>query len=143
MIKYDKSVPILNFRIKLADYGFSKELNLCNTDTKLGTPIYQAPEIRNNGEHNAKVDLWSIGVIMYLLAFGKFPFPTNSKVALLQFINNFKTLTFPGNVISDTLKDLILKLLNRDPNKRISFEDYFAHNFFSEEHYEFLKKEFT
>ncbi len=53
--------------LKLADFGISKILSDEMLTTNCGTPIYMAPEIWKGGEYNYKVDVWSIGVVMYYL----------------------------------------------------------------------------
>lgn len=65
-----------NLDIKISDFGFScffdpeKGLELV-----LGSPLYMAPEIILNKTYNEKVDIWSIGVISYMLLTGRNPFP--------------------------------------------------------------------
>jgi calcium-dependent protein kinase len=65
-----------NLDIKISDFGFS-----CFFDPKkglelvLGSPLYMAPEIILNKNYNEKVDVWSIGVISYMLLTGRNPFP--------------------------------------------------------------------
>ena len=142
MLKKDKNIPILGYQIKLGDYGFSKEVGNNLTDTRVGSPLYCAPEVMNNEEYNAKVDLWSIGMIIYQLLFG-FPDKVKKNLnALKKFINNIQFPQNTQNKISDTLKDLILKLLVIKNSNRISIDNYFKHEFFSKEHFENLKKEF-
>ena len=74
--------------IKLTDYGESKRfISLSNYGNPhdVGTDFYMAPEILKGEEYNYKVDLWSIGIIIYRLYFGKFPFPVE-KQALVNNI---------------------------------------------------------
>ncbi len=105
---------------KLTDYGLSKHLSLSHkATTYAGTDYYIAPEIKNNLDiDKTKVDLWSIGILIHKLYFGNTP------------INNIIQKT--NNIYLD---DLIQKLLIEKPfdennNCRISWEDYFNHNFF-------------
>ena len=75
--------------IKLTDYGCSKRLiSLSNYGNTLGvgTVSYMAPEILKGQEYNYKADLWSIGIIIYKLYFGKFPFPGLERQALINNI---------------------------------------------------------
>ena len=66
--------------VKIADFGFSciydPEEGL---DLVLGSPLYMAPEIIQNKVYNEKVDIWSIGVITYMLLSGSNPFPGQKK----------------------------------------------------------------
>lgn len=69
-----------DFTIKLADFGFAKETN--NEEelmmkTYCGTPITMAPEILKGKPYGKKCDIWSLGVILFQLIFGKLPFPIN------------------------------------------------------------------
>ena len=120
------------FIIKLADYGTSKRLdslskNYCNST--VGTLVYMSPEILKREKYNYKCDLWSIGVIIYRLKFVKSPFSGQSETALINNINNFnnKSLKKTGN---EKLDDLIIKLLEKDYEKRLSWDEYFDHPFF-------------
>ena len=73
-----KNVDTLD--VKIADFGFScmfdPEIGL---DLVLGSPLYMAPEIIKGEVYNEKVDIWSIGVITYMLLSGRNPFPGRTK----------------------------------------------------------------
>ena len=91
LIKYNDNEH-KNYSIKITDYGSSKKLKSLSkfSFTKnVGTVCYMAPEILKNEPHNYKCDLWSIGIIIYRLHFGVFPFPGVNEVALLNNINQF------------------------------------------------------
>jgi serine/threonine protein kinase len=115
---------------KLCDYGFSKELNKTTTETHLGTPATMAPEIMKNQKYDSKVDLWSVGVIIYQLLFNKLPYPGYKEEAILEKIKNKVPYKQPED---PKLRDLLNKLLVEDPNKRLSWEEYFNHPFFATE----------
>ena len=123
-IKYTKRPE---FDVKLGDYGFSKELSDDITATKLGTPITMAPEILMNRAYTSKVDLWSIGVLIYHLLFKDLPFKGRNEVMILQ---NILHNNIPRNPTDQLLNDLIHRLLVVDPRERITWKDYFAHPFF-------------
>ena len=119
---------------KLTDYGLSKQLfESYNATTFAGTLEYMAPEIKNNlNIDKSKVDLYSIGILIHKLYFGNTP-----KNNIIQKTNNIY------------LDDLIKKLIVEKPfdknknNCRISWEDYFNHNFFKNNYKKeivFLKK---
>ena len=138
MIKYDKNIDIIGFIVKLSDFGFSKVMNEGDiTDTNLGSPATKAPEIMKGYEYNAKADLWSIGVIMYQLFFDLLPFPARTARELKEAIFRASGVRLPKggeDSMTQICFDLIDKLLQKDPNKRIDFDNYFKHKFFSEEH---------
>ena len=142
MIKYDKNVEEIGFILKLSDFGFSKVMNEGDiTGTNLGSPATKAPEIMVGGEYNAKADLWSVGVIMYQLFFDALPFPARTVKELKEAIFRSKGVRLPigkEDSMTQTCFDLIDQLLQKDPKKRIDFNDYFNHKFFSEEHKKFL-----
>ena len=75
--------------VKLGDYGISREFDNQKTNrfTSIGTPYTKAPEIMKNEKYNDKCDLWSLGVIIYILFFKKRPFQGDNEIALL---NNIK-----------------------------------------------------
>ncbi len=133
LIKYDDKDQT-KFTIKLADYGSSKKLNSLSKNylnSNVGTFIYNAPEILKGEKYNYKCDLWSLGIIIYCLKFGKSPFFGETEIALLKNINNFndKLLKNSGN---NDLDDLIKKLLEKVPEKRLNWDEYLKHNFFNE-----------
>ena len=122
--------------IKLTDYGCSKRLlslsNYGNT-AGIGTVVYMAPEILKGEEYNYKADLWSIGIIIYRLYFGKFPFPGLEKQALINYIEKY------GNKLikkteNGELDDLIKRLLEKDISKRLKWDEYLNHNFFKDKY---------
>ena len=93
-----------------------------------GTPAYLAPEvIAARGEICYKSDVWSLGVLLYLLAFGKVPFKAKEMQRLYEkiLIGNFK---FPkNNLASKGLLDLIGKMIVLDIEDRYSIEQVLNH----------------
>ena len=136
LVKYTNEEKT-KFIPKLTDYGFSKDLNNCNTGTHLGTPATMAPEIMMNKQYNEKADLWSLGVLIYQLHFKSLPYVGFNEKQILFKINTkvpFKQAEDP------VLRDLINKLLVPDPNLRMSWDEYFEHPFFVGEKNEKYKK---
>ena len=127
LIKYVDETKT-KFIPKLCDYGFSKELNKNITSTHLGTPATMAPEIMKNQGYNEKADLWSVGVILYQLHFKDLPYHGLDEDSILKQIKNKTPYKQPEN---PELRDLINKLLVEDPEKRLSWEEYFNHPFFA------------
>ena len=128
-IKY-KNNEKTEYIIKLGNYGLSTRLNSINQKIhqKAGTPQYIAPEIIKGENYDGKCDLWSLGFIIYFLLFKEFPIKKEGYKFALNFDKfDQKSLKESGNELLD---DLIKKLLEKDPGKRISWEQYFEHAFF-------------
>ena len=147
LIKKDERIPIIKFSVKLSDFGLSKKMkdNDDLTNTQLGTPLTKAPEIWAQLNYNAKSDLWSIGIIIYQLLFNKTPFNVETQVQLKNWIKKFKKLEWTEEMkknVSNECIDLLNNLLIKDPDKRIDFDKYFEHKFFSEEHKNKLMEKF-
>ena len=127
LIKTEKDKQI----IKLCDYGISKIGNMTRLKTHIGTLHYMAPEIlEGQTYYTYKCDLWSLGIVIYELFFKEKPFMGQNEIALLANIKLKK-----NNNLKDTgdasLNDLIKQLLEYDPNKRMTWDDYFNHSFFN------------
>ena len=130
LIKY-KDETKKDFIPKLCDYGFSKILKENDlTFTGLGTASTKAPEIWEGELYNSKVDLWSVGVIIYQLHFKDLPYKGNNEKELYKQIKENVPYKKSEDLI---LRDLLDHLLVKDPSKRYSWEDYFNHPFFKEE----------
>ena len=82
--------------IKLADFGFAAKAVGNSLKTQCGTPGYVAPEILNNVPHGKPVDMWSIGVICYILLGGYPPFHDENQKNLFRLIKNAKYEFHPG-----------------------------------------------
>ncbi|GAB6019905.1 Serine/threonine-protein kinase ulk3 [Chamberlinius hualienensis] len=120
-----------NSVIKMADFGFAQYLTVHDDASALrGSPLYMAPEILLNQKYDARADLWSVGVILYECLFGRAPYSSSNFTELAAKIKNPKPIEIVYGVnISDECRDLLLRLLQRDPDKRISFDDFFNHLF--------------
>ena len=144
MITYNENIDIIKFIIKLSDFGFSKVMNEDDvTGTNLGSPATKAPEIMIGKDYNSKADLWSIGVILYQLFFDRLPFPARNARELKEVIFSSDGVKLPkdiNNPMSEICFNLIDSLLQKEPKKRIDFDKYFNHEFFSEKHKEELIK---
>ena len=118
--------------IKLCDYGISKIGNLTKLITHIGTLHYMAPEILEGQKYYTyKCDLWSLGIVIYELFFKEKPYKGANEVTLLSDIN-LKT----NRVLRDTgdanLNDLIKKLLEINPEKRLTWDEYFNHPYLND-----------
>ncbi|XP_064475091.1 serine/threonine-protein kinase ULK3-like isoform X2 [Ornithodoros turicata] len=122
--------------LKLADFGFAQYLHEGDRASSLrGSPLYMAPEMLLSNHYDHKVDLWSVGIIMYECLFGSAPYASPTFKEVADKIKTDKPIELPlGAAISDTCRDLLLSLLQRNPEKRIGFEEFFSHPFVDLEH---------
>ena len=120
--------------LKLADFGFALHLDKDQTKSAIrGSPLYMAPEMILQRQYDAKVDLWSVGVILFECLFGRAPYKSKSVDELLLKIKEDKEIEVPEN-ISGSCRDLLTRLLRRNPAERIGFDDFFKHPFLDLEH---------
>lgn len=112
--------------IKIADFGFAKKVTSehCLL-TQCGTPGYVAPEILHGVPYGTKSDMWSLGVITYILLGGYPPFIEQNQRELFKKIKKGQYEFHPEywGGISPEAKDLISKLLTVDPNRRLNAGD--------------------
>ncbi|XP_035251678.1 SNF related kinase b [Anguilla anguilla] len=113
--------------VKLTDFGFSNHFQPGTMlMTSCGSLAYSAPEILLGEEYDAPaVDIWSLGVILYMLVCGKPPFQETNDSETLTMIMDCR-YTVPPHVSADC-KDLIARMLQRDPSRRASLADIEEH----------------
>lgn len=130
-----------NAEAKLADFGLAKQLPEHHDGRGMlkaslsGTTAYCAPERLNQYQESKAVDMWSIGCILYFMLFGVPPFYSNKEdeeehddEIFDSVLNN--TVKFPeGKNVSNMAKDLILRLLEKDPSQRITADQVLVHPF--------------
>ena len=123
----DKNKYIIKLKLSedstfLKDLNNKKEINI-KKDSKI-----IPPEIIKKEEYNEKIDLWCLGVIIYVLFFREFPFKSINKVEKLEKMKAGISIKTDNS----DLDDLLTKLLKIEPKERISWNDYFKHPFFQE-----------
>lgn len=128
-----------NYIYKLTGLEFNKRIDRLLQGLVRTNNIYKSPEIlskeidkvqeKDKAYFYQKADIWSLGVIIYYLYFGEFPFEGVSKNDVLS---SFKKNEIRINEIDDPdLKDLLNKMLTNDKVERIDWDGYFSHSFFS------------
>jgi len=122
-------------QICVTDFGLSKCVQTESTlmKTACGTPNYVAPEVLEGLRYNSQVDMWSVGVILYILLCGFPPFVEKNLKSLYKRIKSGK-FTFPSpywDKISSEAKDCIEKLLEVDSRKRLSAVALIEHKWIS------------
>ena len=119
-------------RIKICDFGTSQIFKKGDVQKDIvGSLFYMAPEVIQQN-YNFKCDLWSCGVIMYILLTNRLPFAGENDDEIISNILYSEYNTFYLKDYSENTKDLLKKLLERDVNKRINAEDALKHKFFEE-----------
>ena len=119
--------------IKIMDFGLSK---IVSTQEKMvdgyGTLSYVAPEVLLRTPYNKEVDIWSMGVILYYMLCGHLPFKGNKEVVIDEKIVN-DDLEFDEDeweVRSKKVRELITSCLKKEPEERITIDDFLNHPWF-------------
>ncbi|XP_078404854.1 calcium/calmodulin-dependent protein kinase kinase 1 isoform X1 [Cetorhinus maximus] len=118
--------------IKIADFGVSDQFegNDALLSSTAGTPAFMAPETLSDTRksfHGKALDVWAIGVTLYCLVFGKCPFMDDYILALHAKIKNWP-VEFPEKPeISEELKHLLLQMLDKNPDTRITIPQIKLH----------------
>jgi len=133
-ILVEKELPSGDLQVKLSDFGHSKLINEgygVATTCGVGTPEYLAPEVRNERKaqqgYNHTVDLWSLGVLLYVMLHGVYPFkagqqfPEGKEVQL-----GFDNKSLKGRASQDA-RDLMTKLIVVNPQQRLPLSDCEVH----------------
>ena len=117
--------------VKLTDFGLSAILDDASQklNTACGTPGYVAPEVLTMGGYNHQVDVWSMGVIIYITLCGFPPFYAESDDQLYRDIKAGKfEFTRPfWDPISEQAKDVLKKMMVVDPKKRATINELLQH----------------
>ena len=143
-IKLENIIITKKGYIKLIDFSSSKRIKNNKTRTLIGTPFYIAPEILNGKGYSYSCDYWSVGIILYYLFYGEFPFGKSaSKIdSVYKEILN-KNIDYKENESDDNLyfKNFIEKILEKDDKKRIcSFKEICELDFFKNFNFKMLKR---
>ena len=123
-----------NFKaLKLIDFGLSIQQNAKKDNRRVGTPYYMSPEMVR-GNFNYASDVWSIGVILFIMVTGKQPFRGKSKE---EVFDKIKKGAYDKNILnkakcSKEVKDLIKKMLVTEHSKRITVESALDHIWFKQ-----------
>lgn len=129
--------PSKDSPLRIIDFGMSKFVKRRQYFHSLrGTPYYIAPEVIK-GQYNEACDMWSFGVVMFVMIFGYPPFHADSDQEIFRLIlDGFSPVVkkgyrahFPAAIpCSDSAKDLLARLLTSDTAKRLTAEEALAHD---------------
>nr|XP_039267547.1 testis-specific serine/threonine-protein kinase 1-like [Styela clava] len=125
-------------KLLLTDFGFSKSMifnagNVVLSSTFCGSAAYAAPEIIRGHPYDPRMhDIWSMGVILYIMACGHMPFDDSNvrKMLKVQLKNQIRFPPRVADILSDELKHLIKRMIQPDITKRANMDDVLAHPFF-------------
>ena len=115
--------------VKLIDFGTSNYVKTENTNyftVKVGSPFYMAPEVLNK-KYNNKCDIWSCGVIMFMLLRGHPPFKGENQEELFKSIQNDIINYNEMTELSELAKELMSKMLERNVDLRYSADECLKH----------------
>jgi len=121
--------------IKIIDFGMSiHSYPLMEMTSFVGTPYYLAPEVITGG-YGPQCDVWSLGVVMFVLLSGEQPFEGNSVQEIMRkiVIGNYQFAEDLWDSVSVQAKDLVVRMLTLSPYKRTSLKEALNHFWFFEE----------
>ena len=115
--------------LRITDFGFCEKMD-CVSSKFIGTEGYMPPEVINNGTLiPQKIDIFSLGVILFLLVVGEFPFEEpNKNDEFYKYIieenwDEYWKLVDPDKKFSDNFKNLMQGMICYEPNKRLNIEE--------------------
>ncbi len=133
-IKPDNVMISDDLTVKILDFGLA---NVCHETedltTVIGTPYYVAPEVLR-GHYSEECDMWSVGVVLYILLSSRLPFMGDTPEALLTKVAKGEYEMDPAvwDPVCDDAKDLVRNLLQVNPEERLTAADALKHPWFAE-----------
>ncbi|CDW87583.1 serine threonine protein kinase [Stylonychia lemnae] len=124
------------YEIRLADFGLAKQLQPNEfIYHKCGTPTYIAPEILRDKGYSVKADIFSLGSVMFNLVSGQYLFPHNQQYNLLLANKECDIRHVPSQIkqISAEGQDLLMKLIEPNPAKRLDAKQALNHPWFKKD----------
>ena len=117
-----RAPPIQEIMVKIADFGFARHLNRDDMAATLcGSPLYMAPEVLLGHRYDSLADLWSVGTVLYQCLTGEPPYKASNPSALRKkYLKDDLVPVIPAYA-SHSLRNLLLRLLKKNPKERIVF----------------------
>lgn len=129
-IKFENILIDSNNNLKLADFGLAKLMDEASlTTTTCGSTHIMAPEIFKRQPYGKATDIWALGVVLFgMLTGDECIFKNVNRVEYEERMKHFKMITFPPDTdLSLQARDLIVKILNPDPSKRLTIDQILEH----------------
>ena len=121
-------------KLKIIDFGLSNYFKGNLLETPCGSPCYASPEMVMGKKYNGFcIDIWSSGIILYAMLCGYLPFEEveNDEYNEVLFKNIVEcNVEYPREFITPVARDLLMKILVKDPEKRITIDEIKQHNFY-------------
>lgn len=132
-----ENIVLINNEIKLIDFGLAKNLraNKYKRNSICGTLDYMAPEMVNrSGNYDYAADIWSLGILLYAMLYGRYPFIGSNPTEISRNIKRGKIDTeFPEySATSSIVRDLMNSMIETDVKKRITIEQIRLHPWLNE-----------
>lgn len=121
-----------NNQVKLTDFGLcaTKKTDDDTFRDEVGTVRFTSPELLNRQPYNEKVDLWALGITIFIMLTGQYPFDGDDKESIFKRIKA-DVVDYDEVSLTNLQRDLISKLLVKDPAKRIDIDQVLAHPWFN------------
>lgn len=117
--------------LKLADFGFAKKMEMTITGTMLGSPLFMAPEIFRDENYTIKADIWSLGLILFEMFTGQGLYTCSSLEELIRKQEDPVTFSEISR-LPLVYRNLMISLLQKNPESRPSCEEIWNNDYFSE-----------
>ena len=123
-------------RFKIGDFGFAKKVD--DLDEKMmksivGTPLYMSPECLENKLYSSKNDVYSLGIIFFKLLYGRTPWPSRTRIELMQNMRANPLIIPNEESISMASKQFLLQALQYSENERINWQEIYDNQIFRDE----------
>ena len=121
-IKPENILLDLSMNIKLCDFGLCHTIDSNLLKTACGSPIYSSPEIIGNKDYDGtKSDIWSLGIVFYIMVTGRLPWNFQTNKQLFLQIDTGQ-VPYPEN-LSPVYRNILQCMLQKDPNMRLSADE--------------------
>lgn len=120
-------------RFKIGDFGFAKKVE--DLDQQLmksivGTPLYMSPECLQNRNYSSKNDVYSLGIIFFKLLYGRTPWPSRTRLELLENMSSSPLIIPQEEAISIEARQFLMKALQYREHERINWQEIYDHSMF-------------